>query len=144
MVILNLTRQSVPARNARYARGFGDRLSGLIGKHFSAALDGMVFDRCNAIHTFFMNYPIDVVFADEKYRVLKTVSAFPPWRPFLACKNAFYVIELPSGTIGSTATAVGDQLDLTGALSPETLKQWLEKKLPKVTRPETCSSESER
>ena len=30
---------------------------------------------------------------------------------------------------------------LTGALSPETLKQWLQKKLPKVTRPETCSAE---
>ena len=141
MVILNLTRQSVPARNARYASGFGTRLSGLIGKRFSSAMDGMVFDRCNAIHTCFMGYPIDVIFADEKYRVLKTVPAFPPWRPFLACRNAFYVIELPVGTLDSTATAVGDQLDLTGALSPETLKQWLQKKLPKVSRPETCSVE---
>jgi len=144
MVILNLTRQSVPARNARYASSFGARLSGLIGKRFSPALDGMVFDRCNAIHTFFMRYPIDVIFADEKYQVLKTVPAFPPWRPFLACKNAFYVIELPAGTLESTATAPGDQLDLTGALSPETLKDWLKGKIPQVKQRETCSSESER
>ena len=144
MVILNLTRQSVPARNARYASSFGARLSGLIGKRFSPALDGMVFDRCNAIHTFFMRYPIDVIFADEKYRVLKTVPAFPPWRPFLACKNAFYVIELPAGTLDSTATVPGDQLDLTGALSPETLKDWLRGKIPQVKQRETCSSESER
>ena len=144
MVILNLTRQSVPARNARYASSFGARLSGLIGKRFSPALDGMVFDRCNAIHTFFMRYPIDVIFADEKYRVLKTVPAFPPWRPFLACKNAFYVIELPAGTLDSTATAPGDQLDMTGALSPETLKDWLRGKIPQVKQRETCSSESER
>ena len=144
MVILNLTRQSVPARNARYASSFGARLSGLIGKRFSPALDGMVFDRCNAIHTFFMRYPIDVIFADEKYRVLKTVPAFPPWRPFLACKNAFYVIELPAGMLESTATAPGDQLDLTGALSPETLKDWLRGKIPQVKQRETCSSESER
>ena len=144
MVILNLTRQSIPARNARYASSFGARLSGLIGKRFSPALDGMVFDRCNAIHTFFMRYPIDVIFADEKYRVLKTVPAFPPWRPFLACKNAFYVIELPAGTLESTATAPGDQLDLTGALSPETLKDWLRGKIPQVKQRETCSSESER
>ena len=141
MVILNLTRESVPARNARYASSFGERLCGLIGKRFSPAMDGMVFDRCNAIHTFFMGYPIDVIFADEKYRGLKTVPAFPAWRPFLACKNAFYVIELPGGTLESTATEAGDQLDLTGALSPETLKQWLGKKLPQVTRPETCSAE---
>jgi len=144
MFILNLTRQSVPARNARYASSFGARLSGLIGKRFSPALDGMVFDRCNAIHTFFMRYPIDVIFADEKYRVLKTVPAFPPWRPFLACKNAFYVIELPVGTLETTATAPGDQLDLTGALSPETLKDWLRGKIPQVKQRETCSSESER
>ena len=144
MVILNLTRQSVPARNARYASSFGARLSGLIGKRFSPALDGMVFDRCNAIHTFFMRYPIDVIFADEKYRILKTVPAFPPWHPFLACKKAFYVIELPAGTLESTATAVGDQLDLTGALSPETLKDWLRGKIPQVKQRETCSSESER
>lgn len=144
MVILNLTRQSVPARNARYASSFGARLSGLIGKRFSPALDGMVFDRCNAIHTFFMRYPIDVIFADEKYRVLKTVPAFPPWRPFLACKNAFYVIELPAGTLESTATAPGDQLDLTGALSPETLKDWLRGKIPQVKQRETCSSKAER
>ena len=144
MVILNLTRQSVPARNARYASSFGARLSGLIGKRFSPALDGMVFDRCNAIHTFFMRYLIDVIFADEKYRVLKTVPTFPPWRPFLACKNAFYVIELPAGMLEATATAPGDQLDLTGALSPETLKDWLRGKIPQVKQRETCSSESER
>ena len=144
MVILNLTRQSVPARNARYAAGFMERLSGLIGKRFSADMDGMVFDRCSGIHTLFMRYPIDVIFADRKYRVLKTVSAFPPWRPFLVCRNAFYVIELPVGTLETTATAPGDQLDLTGALSPETLKDWLRGKIPQVKQRETCSSESER
>lgn len=143
MVILNLTRQSVPARNARHAASFGDRLAGLIGKKFSPDLDGMVFDRCNAIHSFFMHFPIDVIFADEKYRVLKTVRSFPPWRPFLACRKAFYVIELPSGVIDSTATAIGDQLDLTGALSPETMKQWLKDKIPQVRTRETCSSQAD-
>ena len=97
MVILNLTRQSIPARNARYAADFRTRLFGLIGKSFSASMDGMVFDRCNGIHTFFMKYPIDVIFTDGKYRVLKTESAFPAWRPWLVCRNAYYVIELPAG-----------------------------------------------
>ena len=143
MVILNLTRQSVPARNARPAKGFRDRLRGLIGRRFSDSMDGMVFDRCNAIHTFFMKYPIDVIFTDEKYKVLKTSAAFPPWRPFLACRNAYYVIELPAGAIDSTGTAAGDQLDLTGALSSETLKQWLGEKLLKVQKTEVCTSEAD-
>ena len=144
MVILNLTRETIPARNAHAASGFGERLAGLIGKRFSSELDGMVFDRCNAIHTFFMRCPIDVIFADDHYKVLKAVSAFPPWRPFLICRGAYYVIELPAGTLAATGTEAGDQLDLTGALSPETLKHWLGGKLPQVPRRETCSAESER
>lgn len=144
MVILNLTRETIPARNAHAAAGFGERLSGLIGKRFSPELDGMVFDRCNAIHTFFMRYPIDVIFADSQYKVLKAVTAFPPWRPCLACRGAFYVIELPAGTLATTGTEVGDQLDLTGALSPETIKHWLGRKLPQVRQQETCSVKTER
>lgn len=140
MVILNLTRQSIPAKNACYAADFRTRLFGLIGKSFSVSMDGMVFARCNGIHTFFMKYPIDVIFADGKYRVLKTAPAFPAWRPWLVCRNAYYVIELPAGTIESTGTEPGDQLDLTGALSNETLKHWLGKKLLKVKERETCSS----
>ncbi|MBO4632889.1 MAG: DUF192 domain-containing protein [Lentisphaeria bacterium] len=143
MVILNLTRQSVLARNAKHASGFGERLNGLIGKRFSAAMDGMVFDRCNAIHTCFMKYPIDVIFADEQYRVLKTAESFPPWHPFLGCKKAYYVIELPAGSLVSTLTSAGDLLDLTGALSPETVKQWLGKKIPLLPKRETCSNETD-
>ena len=144
MVILNLTRETIPARNAHAAAGFAERLSGLIGKRFSPELDGMVFDRCNAIHTFFMRYPIDVIFADSRYKVLKAVPAFPPWRPFLACRGAFYVIELPAGTLAATGTEEGDQLDLTGALSPETMKHWISGKLPQVRQRETCSVKTER
>ena len=83
MVILNLTKQSVPARNARYASSFGDRLAGLIGKRFSSAMDGMVFDRCNAIHTFFMRYPIDAHFLDRNGNVVKVVRNIRPWRLFV-------------------------------------------------------------
>ena len=143
MVILNLTRQSVLARNAKCAAGFRERLNGLIGKRFSVSMDGMVFDRCNAVHTCFMKFPIDVIFADEQYHVLKTAAAFPPWRLCLICRKAYYVIELPAGCLEATATAAGDQLDLTGALSPETLKQWLGKKIPLFPKREACSNEAD-
>lgn len=141
MVILNLTRQKILARNARNASGFRERLGGLIGKHFSDSMDAMVFDRCNAIHTCFMGYPIDVIFTDEKYRILKTAADFPPWRPFLICKKAYYVIELPRHSLASTFTAPGDQLDLTGALSPETVKQWKGQNILRFPKRETCSNE---
>ena len=143
MVVLNLTRQSVLAGNAHPAAGFGDRLRGLIGRKFTGSMDAMVFDRCNAIHTLFMRYPIDVIFAGEKYRVLKAVPAFPPWRPFLFCPDSYYVIELPAGTLASSGTETGDQLDLTGALSHEALKRFPGGKLLEVRQTETCPAEAD-
>ena len=40
----------------------------------------MLILRCNAIHTFFMSYPIDAVFFDRHDRVVKEVRGIKPWR----------------------------------------------------------------
>ena len=50
------------------ATSFKDRLLGLIGK---VNIDyGMLFPRCNSIHTFFMKEPIDVVGLDINNEVI--------------------------------------------------------------------------
>lgn len=117
-MILNLTQKTILAHTPRRARGFSERLFGMIGRKFTD-FDAMVFDRCNAIHTCFMSGSIDVVFVSKSVEVLKTVQKLSPWRPFVYCKNAFYVIELPPGTISCTGTEKGDRLDLACVLKPE-------------------------
>ena len=109
MEILNLTKNTVCVRHLRKAETFADRLTGMIGKDFSQ-FDGMLFDRCNAIHTFFMKIPLDILFVSREGRVLKSIKKFPPWRPFLGCKNSFYVIELPGGSLQESRTEEGDML----------------------------------
>ncbi len=69
---------------------------------------------CEAIHTFFMKFAIDVVYLDKTRRVRKTVRAVAPWR-FSLCLPAHSVLELPLGTIESTATEPGDQLEFEKA-----------------------------
>lgn len=125
-MILNLTRKTILSKTPRRAAGFSERLFGMIGRKFTT-FDAMVFDHCNAIHTFFMTEPIDVVFVSKDVKVLKTVQNLSPWRPFVYCKNAFYVIELPIGIISCTGTMQGDCLDLACVLKPE-----LEKSLGRV------------
>jgi len=68
---------------ARVAKGFLARARGLIGRPPPPPGEGLLIPRCNAIHTFFMSYPIDATFLDKEGRAVKTVRNIRPWRPFV-------------------------------------------------------------
>ena len=65
---------------ARAARTFAERAKGLIGTKDLPADEGMLIEKCNAIHTFFMSFPIDAYFLDGENRVIKAVKMVRPWR----------------------------------------------------------------
>jgi len=65
---------------AKVARTFAERARGLIGTRGLAPGEGLLIERCNAIHTFFMSFPIDATFLDGENRVVKTVRGIRPWR----------------------------------------------------------------
>ena len=65
------------------ARTFAQRARGLIGKPPPLPGHGLLIERCNAIHTFFMKYPIDATFLDAKGEVVKVVRNIRPWRLFV-------------------------------------------------------------
>jgi len=82
---------------ARVARTFAERAKGLIGTKDLAADEGMLIEKCNAIHTFFMSFPIDAVFLDASDRVVKVVRGIKPWRPLVwGGWRAKKVLELKS------------------------------------------------
>ena len=62
---------------------FRERARGLIARPKPAPGRGLLIPHCNAIHTFFMSYPIDAIFLDEADRVVRKVENIPPWRPFI-------------------------------------------------------------
>ena len=68
---------------ARVAKGFLARARGLIGRPPPPLGEGLLIPKCNAIHTFFMSYPIDATFLDKEGRAVKTVRNIRPWRPFV-------------------------------------------------------------
>ena len=65
---------------ARVARSFAERAKGLIGTKDLPDGEGLLILKCNAIHTWFMSFPIDAVFLDKNDRVVKTVRGIRPWR----------------------------------------------------------------
>jgi uncharacterized membrane protein (UPF0127 family) len=87
------------------------RRKGLLGRHGLDAGAALIIAPCNSIHTFFMKFAIDVVFATRDGRVTKLHTALPPWRIGLSWKS-FAVIELPAGAAGRADTRVGDDLEV--------------------------------
>lgn len=72
--------------------------------------EGLILVGEKSIHTLFMRFPIDVVYVDKNYKVIRADANMVPYRlgPFVA--QSTYVLEMPTGTIATTATETGDQL----------------------------------
>ena len=68
---------------AKVARTLFARIKGLIGTKRLPPGEGMLILHCNAIHTFFMSFPIDATFLDRNDRVVKVVRNIRPWHPFV-------------------------------------------------------------
>jgi uncharacterized membrane protein (UPF0127 family) len=88
------------------------RRTGLLHREQLEPGQGMWIVPCESVHSFFMKFPIDVVYLDREKKVRRTRKAMRPWR-VSACLTAHSVLELPAGTIASTGTEPGDQLELT-------------------------------
>jgi hypothetical protein len=66
---------------------------------------------CEAVHTFFMRFPIDLLYLDRARRARKVRHAVRPWR-ISGCWRAHSVLELPAGTLAATGTSAGDEIAL--------------------------------
>ncbi|MGC9157640.1 MAG: DUF192 domain-containing protein [Terracidiphilus sp.] len=110
--VVNLTRKTVLAFRLEVAEGSAERSKGLLGREGLGAGEGLWLSPCEAVHTFWMRFPIDLVYLDRGKRVKKLRSAVPPWR-LSACLAAHSVLELPPGTILDTQTQPGDTLEFS-------------------------------
>ncbi len=90
------------------------RRRGLLGRDTMPAGSGLVIAPCSGIHTCFMRFPIDVIFAARDGRVLGLRHRVAPWRMAISLR-AFAVIELPGGSLDASGTQVGDALQIVVA-----------------------------
>ncbi|HXR40253.1 MAG TPA: DUF192 domain-containing protein [Terracidiphilus sp.] len=115
--VANLTRNTILATSLEVADTAPKRTKGLLGRKGLAPGEGLWISPCESVHTFFMQFPIDLVYLDRKNRVRKTRAAVPPWR-LSACLTAHSILELPAGTIRDTQTQAGDVLEFSPAQAP--------------------------
>ena len=72
------------------------RMRGLLGRRELERERGMLFRPAGSVHTFFMRFPLDVVFCDRELRVLSVERNVRPWRT-AARRGAKVVVELAAG-----------------------------------------------
>lgn len=117
MRISNLTRQAELAHRVDVADDGTKRRKGLLGREALSAGEGLWIVPCESIHTFGMQFPIDLIYLDRDKRVKKVRNDVPPWR-ISACLSAHSVLELAPGSIRRTGTKPGDRLEFSSALLP--------------------------
>jgi uncharacterized membrane protein (UPF0127 family) len=111
LLVRNLTRGTVLATRLEAAHTGAKRRKGLLGRDGLAAGEGLWIAPCESVHTFFMRFPIDLVYLDRDKRIKKARSAVGPWR-LSACLSAHSILELPAGTIERSQSERGDTLEI--------------------------------
>ncbi len=76
-----------------------ERARGLISRPPPPDGAAVLLVPCRGVHTWFMRYPIDVVFLDAESRIVRVVANLAPGRAASGGRRAAAVLELPSGRI---------------------------------------------
>ena len=109
--ITNLTRQTLLANGVTLADRGITRRKGLLGRHQLSLGEGLWIVPCEAVHTFGMQFPIDLLYMDRGHRIIQISSDVPPWRVSV-CLSAHSVLELAAGVVRDSQTRTGDMLHL--------------------------------
>lgn len=110
-LLTNARTAGVLARTIETAFDPKTRNRGLLGRAELPAGSAMILAPCSGIHTFFMQFSIDVAFVARDGRILRTRSTLQPWRMAIAF-GAYAVVELPTGVLAATDTRPPDRLQL--------------------------------
>jgi uncharacterized membrane protein (UPF0127 family) len=79
----------------------------------------MLINPAPSVMTWFMHFPIDVVFIDREWRVVRIVERLRPWR-MAGARQAVSALELPAGTAAASRLRAGDFLELVPAVREST------------------------
>ena len=112
-VVRNRTRGATLASDVQLADTPRARRTGLLKREQLNPGQGLWIYPTQAIHTFGMRFPIDVIFVDRKLRVKRIYHRLAPYRLTSLVWSAQSVLELPSGCLADTNTSVGDELQIS-------------------------------
>jgi uncharacterized membrane protein (UPF0127 family) len=110
--VTNITRNTQIATCVEIAESGARRSRGLLGRKGLGPGEGLWIVPCEAVHTFGMQFSIDLVYLDREHRIRKIRKNVRPWR-LSACLPAHSVIELAAGAIQEHDAQPGDIVEFS-------------------------------
>jgi len=111
LIAFNATRNAPVATKVEKADTPASRSKGLLGRESLPADEGLWIVPCPMIHTFFMKFPIDVLFLDADLTVRRVMEDLRPWRLSPWVLSARSVLELKGGVLKGSVR-VGDRIEM--------------------------------
>jgi uncharacterized membrane protein (UPF0127 family) len=108
----NARNNQIVARTLITAFDSASRRRGLLEHESLDKSTALIIAPTNAIHTFSMQFAIDVAFVSRDGQVVKVSPAVAPWR-IAASWRGFAVIELCAGALAASDTRPGDRLQVS-------------------------------
>lgn len=99
MKLYNSTKNNTIADKVKIADNFITRTFGLIPRKSISDDEALVIKPCCSVHTFFMKFPIDILFVDRKNKIIALYENIPKNKILPVHWKAMYVIELKSEQI---------------------------------------------
>lgn len=104
-------QQKVFVQDAWKALSLFSRMKGLLGTTELKDGQGLLIPGCKQVHTYFMKYPIDVIFLDKRNTVLK-IQTLAPWKFSRYVLKAKSVLEVPAGFVAKNSLQPGETLEV--------------------------------
>ena len=92
------------------AQSFTARIKGLIP--FKSLIEKEIFwiPYCQSVHTFFMRFPLDVIFTNRGFKIVRLFERVGPWRVLFGGFRSCHVFEAQAGFIKNKQLKKGDKL----------------------------------
>ncbi|HID57063.1 TPA: DUF192 domain-containing protein [Candidatus Poribacteria bacterium] len=112
VTVVDRTKDRIVGERIKVADTFWSRFLGLLGRKGISPGEGVLLLPCSSVHTLFMRFAIDVLFLDERMKVVKVLPSLKPYRFSPIVRGAHSVLELAEGEIERIGIEVGDLLEV--------------------------------
>ena len=108
--LLSQTTGKAIAASLKKAQTLKERVQGLIGTELLKEKEAFWIPSCLSVHTFFMAYPIDIVFTDKSFRVISLFENVGSGKIIWGGWKSWHVFEMKSGQIKTLSLKKGEIL----------------------------------
>ena len=112
MTAFNIRNGKELSNNVALADSLLKRMKGLLGRDKLLNGEALWIKPCMSIHTFFMKFPIDIVFLNRRNQIIAAIRNLRPNRITRMYPKTTGVLELPAGVLEATDTEIGDEIQI--------------------------------